>query len=707
MRIHQRKYLIVWTLLLSSLLVSCSKEELYGEMNQDTNQIVKFGIVDNLLNQDQTKVTNERNKNIDARLHILKTDDLCDTLYMKVTTTDDFESAMLPNNLTRATPIKDLSEYNKFGVFAYWKRTDVEGTDFFMYNEEVKNKSIGTKNQWSTDNVYWWPGAKHKLQFIGYAPFNDPSIVIPANTSNPTYDIIYTVPNDVKQQKDIVVAKTNEIDGNFNQSIPLSFKHICTAVKFSTGKAMQAGKITSIVIKGVYSKGTYSMSNSTWNIDTKLKKDYIININKDFDGTPLSEITIADNTLMMVPQTLPEGASVEVTFVEKANGNTRVLKAPINGDIWTMGKTVNYTISITPSYDIHFNQTPEPQDAHYVMYPIKFHVDNTFTGGWEIVSDNPNLTLQTSLTKLQLDGYWIEEDKGTQRITGTNKGEITVYAFLTENRGKADRKLTLTLTPTGITGAISKKFEIIQYCPLWNQNGFGAERIEEKGANWGFNWDRVVTYTKQGLGTAIFAGLTDIIIWWNSAEEYVTKTYQFGSQLKIVIDYRKLNNLVDDQGVPQGISPNDGLGNTLALFTYKNVGENTHLEDVFNSWPMNVQVTGTSADIAHQNYAVKEAIKKNMFHKKTETTKAENGTTITVEIPYINAKTDLVWYLPAIDQYQYIVDPLYPLNGIYWTSTSGGNDNVNSYIYDATTKASVLEPRNKTHKIRAIRVNPY
>lgn len=62
----------------------------------------------------------------------------------------------------------------------------------------------------------------------------------------------YTVPQDVAEQHDILVATTEELSGNYNQAaVPLTFRHICTAVRFETGSQMQAGSIKSVMLKGV------------------------------------------------------------------------------------------------------------------------------------------------------------------------------------------------------------------------------------------------------------------------------------------------------------------------------------------------------------------------------------------------------------------------------------------------------------------------
>lgn len=85
-------------------------------------------------------------------------------------------------------------------------------------------------------------------------------------------------------QKDIVVATTNEIPGNNNAAVPLTFKHICTAVRFAVGSQMQPGSIKSVVLKGVKNAGTYDMATGNWSLGDATV-DFSQTLNKETTGT--------------------------------------------------------------------------------------------------------------------------------------------------------------------------------------------------------------------------------------------------------------------------------------------------------------------------------------------------------------------------------------------------------------------------------------
>lgn len=74
--------------------------------------------------------------------------------------------------------------------------------------------------------------------FTRGAPANATNLLTPSSPTSTTLE--YIVPDDVSEQKDILVATPDETPGNHNSTLPLSFRHICTAVKFTTGSQMQS-----------------------------------------------------------------------------------------------------------------------------------------------------------------------------------------------------------------------------------------------------------------------------------------------------------------------------------------------------------------------------------------------------------------------------------------------------------------------------------
>jgi hypothetical protein len=284
-----------------------------------------------------------------------------DTLFLHATVTDGIESdrsdAEVPQ--TRATPVEEDTFYESFGVLASaytgsWSETSC--LPDYMYNVEVTKASGWTTN-------YFWPTGGRKVRFFAYAPYGGSGIVLSAKTKAGMPTITYTVPAAVASQNDLLVAAPDETEGNVSAAVELPFKHVLTAVKFSCGDDMGIGTVKSIKLKGVYSEGTFNFGTSAWS-GLQTPAEFGQNPDKTTDGTPDSAITEGEATFMMLPQTLSDGAQIEVVF---NNGTTdHTLTADIGGVNWAQATTVTYRISTT---SINWNYTLEvtpPADVSYL-----------------------------------------------------------------------------------------------------------------------------------------------------------------------------------------------------------------------------------------------------------------------------------------------------------------------------------------------------
>lgn len=267
-----------------------------------------------------------------------------DTLFLHATVTDgigsDRSGAKEPQ--TRATPVGEDTFYDSFGVLASaytgsWSETSC--LPDYMYNVEVTKASGWTTN-------YFWPGGGRKVRFFAYAPYNKQSIVLSARTKVGAPTIRYTVPAAVASQNDLLVAAPAAMDGNTSAIASLPFEHALTAVRFVTGDDVLAGNITKITLKGVYGTATLAMGASEWG-DYGATATFAQSCSVDVDGSADQEITSAKATFMMLPQTLPAGASIEIAYRDDLTSTQRTLTASIAGSQWPMGKTVTYRISTT------------------------------------------------------------------------------------------------------------------------------------------------------------------------------------------------------------------------------------------------------------------------------------------------------------------------------------------------------------------------
>lgn len=711
------------TALLSCLLLfSCSEDKLFDRGCSPAGEYsdhISFGVSPDTGVQTRGAAGMGSGKGEVAGNFVLRAADAPDTLCMQAVITDGINPSSEPQVVTRSTPIDSKDNfYNSFHVVAYWKKGDVPVTEQFYMDADVSEQ---VNNRWTTDNTYYWPGNGHTLQFYALTP-DDAGIRMPATPAS-THLSSYTVPQDVAEQHDILVATTEELSGNYNQAVPLTFEHICTAIKFETGSQMQPGTISSVTLKGIKKTGTYDMATYTWAL-TEATDDFTQKLNHATTGTETagSEVTSAAQTFMMLPQTLSDGATVEVVFVDGTTGTERTLSAPIAGTEWPQGKTVTYKISITPEYDMSI-ECDDKVDAHYVIQEIQIKADCE----WTLSSDVEWLTFtdwsydasKPEDRPLGMSGYWIRSERGGQTFSGS--GDKVLYAYYDEHTGDQNREAHLTISyGDGSNGGGNTK-TITQYCPAWVGNA-GYERIEEDAGTYpfGYAWDRRVTFSarfefgstiRDLLGAYVFLYIANNAIEEYNAGDYVTVTEQkipildLTYQTDVTIDYSNFNAIGSEN-----ININNGLANTRYLYGFENIGQIATIENRLRDnavGQFTETVSGDShSDIPIDQFAVRKVAMKNEFQKRLKTETIE-GETIRYVEAFINTD-NIHWYLPASNEQSALKDGLAegddPLDGTYWSSTAV-DDNENAYRYDAGGSSS-QDARMTQYKIRAARQKP-
>lgn len=681
MKIHQLTASIA-AVLLSASLFSCSSDDFLGKAETNTDGI-SFGV--STENGASTRANNSADGYTAAR-YTLRSDNSADTLCVRAVVTDGIGNDNAGRPATRAA--MQTSMYNEFKVVAAIKENGNVGSQYYM--DDVATK---TGTNWMPSKVYYWPGSNRQLRFLAWAPTDATFQSVPNNPNATTLQ--YTTPAEVKNQRDIVAAATGFISNPSNDAtctpVGLQFKHLCTAVIIKTGEQMTAGTIKSVSLKGVKNSGTYDMVNSAWTL-SGTTTDFTISPNQATTSTTPNgtNLNAGESTFMLLPQTLGADSKLEVAFHDNISGKDRILSASLNGAVWPMGKTVTYRLSITPEYELKFTSEPKVQDAHYVIYPIKIKVDKNLKGGWTMKSNSSSVTLRKDLTDLEELGYWIEEDRGTQTITGTETGELTVYAFLEENIGWEKRNVVLELSPTGYPSAIPAKFTVTQLCPSWITDGLGCERIEDGDYQWGFLWDEGtnITYDLSKVHW-FYRGALDLYLrLFTNYGKFITRdTWAFPK--KITINF----NEVKSPDVAK--SATDGKKNTEELYNYNGVSEAAALMQLLERWG---GIPDKTLPTNPTEFAVRAAVMKNKFNKEVKTT--ADGP---IERPVLKA-ANLVWYLPAKDEYSKIKDYDYPLSGNYWTSTASDVDKDNDHSYKYTEGVGTsLEIRTTKLHVRAVR----
>lgn len=263
------------------------------------------------------------------------------TLYTDSIASSSPDSRLDTTVLTRAAPIKSDNMYDSFGVSAYsytdsWSESK---TPDYFYNATASKSG----SYYTLSSTYYWPGSSYQMRFFAYAPKDNGNYVLSNSTYPGSPTISVTIPSNVNDQKDLLVAKTDELAGNTNTAVPLTFNHALTSIRFVCGDDMQGGTVKSVSLKNVYSTGTYNMEVRSWN-NVGTPATFSQTLNKVTTGTADEVLTAEIQTFMMLPQTLPDGAQLEVVFTDNSSVE-HTLTAAIEGTSWPIGKTVTYKIS--------------------------------------------------------------------------------------------------------------------------------------------------------------------------------------------------------------------------------------------------------------------------------------------------------------------------------------------------------------------------
>lgn len=675
--------------LLSVTLFSCSSDVPYEHTDYSTTDNICFGISDSG-NGTRAAAANEA---ITTDRYVLRSSESSDTLCVRAVVSDGIGKAAA-KHATRAS--MQTTMYDQFNVVAQLKKSDGNIAPRYYMNEVATKQGV----VWQpSSSIYYWPD-NGSLRFLAWAPLDaelDESPVKPSEDVNKT-TIKYTVPAELSKQRDLVAAATGynaSPVGGVCAPVSLLFKHLCTAVVVKTGATMAPGTIKSVTVTNVRNSGTYDMLRSAWTLNDATTS-YTVSPNMATGSTTAegTKLNADDATFMLLPQTLGADSKLEVMFHDNISGRDRLLTASLNGAEWPMGKTVTYRLSITPEYELEFTSEPQVQDAHYVIYPIKIKVDPGLTGGWKLKSTSPKVTLRKNLTELEEVGYWIEEDRGTQTIEGTESGDITVYAFLEENVTNAERDVVLELSPKGFPSATPAKFTIRQLCPSWNADGLGCERIEGKKYQWGFLWGDNMKMVYTVPGWILKKWWVEIVLtWFNDYGKYITVDRDsWSTSFRVTIDFNK----IPSPNVAK--SPTDGKKNSSELYNFNGISDVSALIKRLENWG---GTTNQTFPLNPTEFAVRAAVMKNKFNKEVQTSAGE-----TIERPILKSE-NLVWYLPAKEEITAIVDNEYPLQGNYWTSTASdiSEDDENAYKYILNSGAS-LEKRTTLLNVRAVRKRP-
>lgn len=670
-----------------------------------------------------------------AARFVMRSPDTDDTLCVQTVISDGINVTSFGGDTpaTRGVPVTSLETYGSFHVQAHCTDNGAPVSQFYM--DDNATNSDGTV--WSTSQVRYWPGENRTLQFFAWAPANAAFTATPGSPESTTFE--YEVPALAADQKDIVVATTDPYVGNYEQQVPLTFKHILTAVKFETGSQMQPGTIKSVALKGVKKSGTYTAfptggttgGEGEWTPDTTAG-DFSQELNKpttgtETDGTP---VTTEEGTFMMLPQTLPDGAEVEVVFLDQTSGQERTMSASIAGTQWPQGKTVTYSLSITPEYEFKLSDE-RTLDAHYEIYTTSLVVSGVAAGqSWTITAPNDvTVQAQSDMNRWARQGYWTDRNinergddsgsaRGTSSYSNSGSGEFPIAIFVPENIGDDKRSIALSIS---VNGNAVQTINIEQYAPSWYGSNIGCERLEGDPQPWGFYWsnDYALTFNLRSCDENDRESLRQYVEWTQGLHD-LSESFLLGWLIRLIfgndipdlsfVDMKKSNTSWWGGGIADEITINLGQLNT------ENIAESTdngqqNTRDIYNFQGIQLvneiinriqnvggydssMMTETGTGVFPTNNAAIACMKLNSWNVVT----ANNEEILQLT----NNSPTPDWYLPASGEITGIHDDEIPLSGNYWTSTSVQGSHENAYKYDNSGAVS-QERRDTRLNVRAVR----
>lgn len=334
---------------------------------------------------------------------------------------------------TRGSMKNDLSAYSNFGVTALYQNGDAYVS---LFDDATATNSGKYWNIPDASN-HTWP-IDSKVSFHAYAPHSSESNSMLRSKPDPTNvqtNIHYTASSadaDIVNQPDLIVATNAKQRSNTDANTPvdLQFSHALTAVSFAMSSDLadvigNGAQLTSVSLQNIPNEGDcqliaqddkHTSSSAIWKLDSDKKGTYTFDLSaKNVSVGSNLALTDDNQTLMMIPQTLPDGAKLEFTF--KLNDLPQVLTVDLKDQEWKAGQSVIYKLSAKAINTLDATDVTYPSTWTASSFPKESFTTNDAIGLYvvdknnHIVESNVKLTLggdnkwATGKKFLKLAGY--------------------------------------------------------------------------------------------------------------------------------------------------------------------------------------------------------------------------------------------------------------------------------------------------------------
>ena len=333
---------------------------------------------------------------------------------------------------TRGAKKTALADYDSFGVSAWYRIGNTNEFTSVFQKDGKADIAVATpfdnNKFWEVKDGRWSKEKNHGM--TAFAPYStDAASLLQFKediATNQKTQITYTASpqiDEIAKQPDLIYATA--VRQPSQNPKDLKFRHALTAVNFAIAKDMiitvGAGKkLKKVELRGIPYKGTCSLTyggtygddpNAVWTLGPE-KATYTFDFSDQniIVGKDDYALTLGDSTLMMIPQTLPEGAVV--SFYLEDNGNTTEFKMDLNGKSWVAGRSITYRLSAKKKeyfysdfiyYDNSWNTSVPLTGGGFK----KLHHKENFAHG-----DSYGLYVVTNSNELLLENVWAYQASG-------------------------------------------------------------------------------------------------------------------------------------------------------------------------------------------------------------------------------------------------------------------------------------------------------
>lgn len=383
---------------------------------------------------------------------------------------------------TRGTMSTKIGDYGSFGVTAIYK--EEENNVLLLDNAEAEKTDgefWGFKNN---SNARWPIGST--VFFHAYAPHSSADksmLTYGVDKDNVQTQITYTAStttDDIINQPDLIVATNTGSRqlSDADDAVQLDFYHALTAVSFAIDKDLadvvgQGGKMTSVTLKGIPNKGNCNLSVSAtanvptadWTIDNGTG-EYTFDLSNAniVVGDKDQALTSDNQTLMMIPQTLPEGA--ELCFSLDMNGTTQEWKVPLKGQVWEAGKSIIYKLSSNSINMLDDAKVVYPDTWTAHSFPKTSFGENDAVGLYVVNKFNQIVAENVQLTKT----------KGADNTFAWKTKDNKNFSFSTDNKYFAYYPYSASMTKGEGTATTAKEFFKTKISSLSNDDNVVADQ---------------------------------------------------------------------------------------------------------------------------------------------------------------------------------------------------------------------------------------